>query len=64
MAKITRSSEFMKNILGSSIRQERKAQKMSQQSLGELAGTGLNFVSQLERGKSTGRAREEHGASR
>jgi transcriptional regulator with XRE-family HTH domain len=27
--------------------------RLSQQELGDLAGTGLNFVSQVERGKET-----------
>lgn len=39
--------------LGEVIRRERKARSLSQQELGNLAGTGLNFVSQIERGKET-----------
>ena len=39
--------------LGKVVRTERKAQKLTQQRLGNLAETGLNFVSQLERGKRT-----------
>ena len=39
--------------LGDVIRRERKARALSQQELGDLAGTGLNFVSQMERGKET-----------
>lgn len=45
----------MSTIIGKAIRQERKAQKLTQQQLGELAGTGLNFVSQIEKGKATAR---------
>jgi len=44
---------FMANIIGTAIKRERKAQQLTQGELGELAGTGLNFVSQLERGKMT-----------
>ena len=43
----------MTPILGEAVRKERKARKLTQQELGELAGTGLNFVSQVERGKET-----------
>lgn len=39
--------------LGATIRKERKSRSLSQQELGDLAGTGLNFVSQIERGKET-----------
>ena len=39
--------------LGATIRKERKSKSLSQQELGDLAGTGLNFVSQIERGKET-----------
>ena len=39
--------------LGNAVKTERRAQKLAQGELGELAGTGLNFVSQLERGKNT-----------
>ena len=45
----------MSQIIGKVLRKERKALKLTQQNLGELAGTGLNFVSQLERGKGTAR---------
>lgn len=41
------------NIIGGSIRRERQLAKLTQQELGDLAGTGLNFISQLERGKPT-----------
>jgi len=39
--------------LGAIIRQERKLLKLTQTQLGELSGTGLNFISQLERGKES-----------
>lgn len=41
------------NKIGVVIRRERKARNLSQQELGDLAGAGLNFVSQIERGKET-----------
>ena len=37
------------------IRQRRKANGFTQQQLGELAGVGTRFVSELERGKETAR---------
>jgi len=40
-------------MLGEAIRSERRASKLSQTQLGHLSGAGLNFVSQLERGKTT-----------
>ena len=43
----------MSKIIGQCVRVERRARGLTQQELGELAGTGLNFVSQLERGKTT-----------
>lgn len=43
----------MRAELGATIRKERKSRRLSQQELGDLAGTGLNFVSQIERGKET-----------
>ena len=41
--------------LGDLIRRERRALNLTQQELADHAGTGLNFVSQLERGKETAR---------
>jgi y4mF family transcriptional regulator len=41
------------NDLGSFVRTRRKASKLSQRELGELAGVGTRFVSELERGKSS-----------
>lgn len=40
-------------IIGDAIRKERKSHSLSQQELADFSGTGLNFVSQLERGKSS-----------
>jgi y4mF family transcriptional regulator len=40
-------------IIGSFVRERRKASKLTQQALGELAGVGTRFVSELERGKQT-----------
>ncbi len=37
------------------IKQERKANKLTQKELGDFAGTGVNFISQLERGKISAR---------
>ena len=39
--------------LGAFVRTRRKASKLSQRELGELAGVGTRFVSELERGKSS-----------
>jgi y4mF family transcriptional regulator len=43
----------MPSPIAKAVRNERKARNLTQQELGELAGAGLNFVSQLERGKET-----------
>jgi HTH-type transcriptional regulator / antitoxin HipB len=39
--------------LASRVRQERKSQHLSQTELANIAGVSLNFLSQLESGKST-----------
>lgn len=39
--------------LGSAVRKERKSRNLSQSELGALANVGINFVSQVEAGKST-----------
>lgn len=39
--------------LGAFVREQRKAGRMTQEELGELAGVGTRFVSELERGKPT-----------
>ena len=44
--------------LGECIREIRKAQGVSQETLSGLAGTGQRYVSELERGKTTARIGE------
>jgi y4mF family transcriptional regulator len=39
------------SLIGTKIRQERKAQSMTQTELANLSGVSLNFLSQLEKGK-------------
>lgn len=39
--------------LGLQIKRERKARRLTQTELGELSGTSINFISQIEAGKST-----------
>ena len=39
--------------LGEVVRRERKEQNLTQSELADFSGVGLNFVSQLERGKET-----------
>lgn len=39
--------------IGAFVRTRRRASKLSQRELGELAGVGTRFVSELERGKSS-----------
>lgn len=41
--------------IGEFVRTRRKAAGLSQRELGELAGVGTRFVSELERGKPTAR---------
>ena len=50
MFKIT---SFPSKRLGAAIKQRRKRLALSQTQLGEFAGCGLTFISQLERGKAT-----------
>lgn len=53
------SYDHMKNTkyslieLGQLIKTERKRRKLTQTELGKLSGTSINFVSQIESGKST-----------
>jgi y4mF family transcriptional regulator len=44
--------EFGQQI-GGFVRQRRRASKLTQRELGELAGVGTRFVSELERGKAS-----------
>ena len=39
--------------IGDFVRQRRQANGLTQRELGELAGVGTRFISELERGKST-----------
>ena len=41
--------------LGARIRQARKALRLTQTELAEIAGTGQRFISELERGKTSAR---------
>lgn len=54
---LSRSGEFQRIddplTLGQAIRRSRKAHGLTQTELAGLAGTGLRFVSELERGKPT-----------
>ncbi len=40
-------------LVGQFVRERRQASSLTQQELGELAGVGTRFVSELERGKPT-----------
>jgi|GEM_PF-498117 y4mF family transcriptional regulator len=40
-------------LLGKIIRQERKNRNLTQTELGDLCGTSINFISQIEAGKDT-----------
>ncbi len=44
--------------VGARIREIRKAQRISQETLAGLAGTGQRYISELERGKATARLGE------
>jgi len=44
--------------IGARIREIRKAQGVSQETLAGLAGTGQRYISELERGKTTARLGE------
>jgi y4mF family transcriptional regulator len=46
-------AEQLEKKLGTFVRERRKAAGFSQQELGELAGVGRRFVSELERAKPT-----------
>jgi y4mF family transcriptional regulator len=43
------------NPVASFVRERRRANRLTQRQLAELAGVGLRFVSELERGKPTAR---------
>ena len=46
------------NEIGQFVRQRRKAAKLTQKELAEIAGVGQRFISELERGKLTMRLLE------
>jgi y4mF family transcriptional regulator len=46
---IKRSPQF----IGEFVRERRRASRLTQRALGELAGVGTRFISDLERGKPT-----------
>lgn len=39
--------------LGALLQEERKKKKLTQTQLGQITGTSINFISQIEAGKST-----------
>jgi y4mF family transcriptional regulator len=45
--------EHLGQEIGEFVRSRRKASKLTQRELGELAGVGTRFVSELERGKAS-----------
>ncbi|MBI3862923.1 MAG: helix-turn-helix transcriptional regulator [Planctomycetia bacterium] len=45
--------ETSSKAVGQFVRQRRQASNLTQEQLGELAGVGTRFVSDLERGKAT-----------
>ena len=49
---MAQNNHFSKS-LGAEVRARRKQLRLTQQRLGELAGVGVIFISQLERGKKT-----------
>lgn len=50
--KSTRSNNSS-DLLGQIIRQERRKRSLTQTALGDLSGTSINFISQVEAGKET-----------
>ena len=50
---MTDSIRVSPQTIGEFVRQRRRASGLTQQELGELAGVGTRFVSELERGKAT-----------
>lgn len=47
------TSQQSPKAIGEFVRQRRQANNLTQRDLGELAGVGTRFVSELERGKPT-----------
>jgi y4mF family transcriptional regulator len=50
---VTNTIDKSPRAVGSFVRERRQASQLTQQQLGELAGVGTRFVSDLERGKPT-----------
>ena len=52
--------EKLKSVaaIGAKVKAVRKSQRVSQELLAGLAGTGSRYISELERGKETARIRE------
>ena len=52
--------EKLKSVaaIGAKVRSVRKSQRVSQETLAGLAGTGARYISELERGKETARIQE------
>jgi HTH-type transcriptional regulator/antitoxin HipB len=48
-----KQSEASIRALGEYIRRERKKRSLTQTQLGEISGTSINFISQIESGKMT-----------
>ena len=51
-------TEELESELGEYVRTRRKASRLNQRELAELAGVGSRFISELERGKTTVRLSE------
>jgi y4mF family transcriptional regulator len=50
---VTKGIEKSPQAIGRFVRERRHASSLTQRQLGELAGVGTRFVSDLERGKTT-----------
>jgi y4mF family transcriptional regulator len=53
LATVNSATQDCSRRLGEFVRERRRANNLTQQMLGELAGVGTRFVSELERGKTT-----------
>ncbi|MGO9470080.1 MAG: helix-turn-helix transcriptional regulator [Isosphaeraceae bacterium] len=50
---MTTTTDKSPQIIGQFVRARRRASKLTQQELGQLAGVGTRVISELERGKPT-----------
>jgi HTH-type transcriptional regulator/antitoxin HipB len=48
-----KNSNTTSTLFGNIIREERKKRNLTQTQLGDLSGTSINFISQIEAGKET-----------